>query len=130
LTHNLPEYTSAVSVEGDVRQLVHVVRADKIWEANQSFTRGWVAHILHMKMAADSFKELASSGWKPSAEMMNPDNYPIEIKVPEGQITVEDTGRNASNLLEYLEWWLNGRGAKGIDGLAGKPVVHPALMEL
>jgi malate synthase len=32
-------------------------------------------------------------------------------------------------LLEYLEGWLNGRGAKGIDTLAGKPGTHPALME-
>jgi len=32
-------------------------------------------------------------------------------------------------VIEYLEGWLNGRGAKGIDSLAGKPGVHPALME-
>ncbi|MBI1959727.1 MAG: hypothetical protein HYS36_10950 [Candidatus Rokubacteria bacterium] len=32
-------------------------------------------------------------------------------------------------VVEYLEGWLNGRGAKGIDSLAGKPGVHPALME-
>jgi malate synthase len=31
--------------------------------------------------------------------------------------------------VEYVEGWLNGRGAKGIDSLAGKPGVHPALME-
>ena len=29
----------------------------------------------------------------------------------------------------YLEGWLNGRGAKGIDSLAGRPGTHPALME-
>jgi malate synthase len=28
-----------------------------------------------------------------------------------------------------VEGWLGGRGAKGIDSLAGKPGVHPALME-
>jgi malate synthase len=28
-----------------------------------------------------------------------------------------------------VEGWLQGRGAKGIDSLAGKPGVHPALME-
>jgi malate synthase len=32
-------------------------------------------------------------------------------------------------LIEYVEGWLNGRGAKGIDSLEGKPGVHPALME-
>ncbi|MCI0438554.1 MAG: hypothetical protein L0177_05425, partial [Chloroflexi bacterium] len=37
--------------------------------------------------------------------------------------------RNARMLIEYVEGWLNGRGAKGIDSLEGKPGVHPALME-
>jgi malate synthase len=32
-------------------------------------------------------------------------------------------------VIEYVEGWLNGRGAKGIDSLAGKPGLHPALME-
>jgi malate synthase len=61
--------------------------------------------------------------------MANPENYPVEIKVPEGPITVEGTRRNARMVIEYVEGWLNGRGAKGIDSLAGKPGIHPALME-
>src|SRR5207249_3551929 len=105
------------------------IRADKEWEARQGFVRGWVAHIFHMKTAADPFKEFQASGWKPTAEMANPDNYSPEIKVPAGPITVEGTRRNARMLLEYLEGWLRGRGAKGIDSLAGKPGIHPALME-
>jgi malate synthase len=105
------------------------IRADKEWEARQGFVRGWVAHIFHMKTAADPFKELHALGWKPAPQMANPDNYPLEIKVPEGLITLEGTRRNARMLLEYLEGWLNGRGAKGIDTLAGKPGIHPALME-
>jgi len=32
-------------------------------------------------------------------------------------------------VIEYVEGWLGGRGAKGIDSLAGKPGIHPALME-
>jgi malate synthase len=32
-------------------------------------------------------------------------------------------------VVEYVEGWVNGRGAKGIDSLAGKPGIHPALME-
>jgi len=105
------------------------IRADKEWEARQGFVRGWVAHIFHMKTAADPFKEFQASGWKPIAEMANPDNYSPEIKVPAGPITLEGTRRNARMLLEYLEGWLNGRGAKGIDTLTGKPGIHPALME-
>jgi malate synthase len=111
------------------RMAGEAIRADKVWEAQQGFLRGWVAHIFHMKTAADPFKEVAASGWKPTPEMADPDNYPIEITVPEGPITVEGTRRNARMVIEYVEGWLNGRGAKGIDSLAGKPGLHPALME-
>jgi malate synthase len=111
------------------RMAAEAIRADKVWEAQQGFIRGWVAHIFHMKPAADPFKEVAASGWKPGLEMANPDNYPIAIEVPAGPITVEGTRRNARMVIEYLEGWLNGRGAKGIDSLAGKPGLHPALME-
>jgi malate synthase len=111
------------------RLAAEAIRADKVWEAQQGFLRGWVAHIFHMKTAADPFKEIAASGWKPTPEMADPNNYPIEISVPEGPITVEGTRRNTRMVIEYVEGWLNGRGAKGIDSLAGKPGLHPALME-
>ena len=61
--------------------------------------------------------------------MADPANYPVRIEVPAGPITIEGTRRNARMLIEYVEGWLNGRGAKGIDSLEGKPGVHPALME-
>lgn len=105
------------------------IRADKQWEASQGFVRAWVAHIFHMKAAADPFKELSDSGWEPTTAMRDPANYPIEVRTPEGAITIEGTRRNARTIIEYVEGWLNGRGAKGIDSLAGRPGVHPALME-
>ena len=105
------------------------IRADKEWEAKQGFIRGWVAHIFHMKTAADPFRQLIASGWKPTAEMAKPENYPVRIEVPSGPVTLEGTRRNARMVVEYVEGWLNGRGAKGIDSLAGKPGIHPALME-
>ena len=105
------------------------IRADKEWEAAQGFTRGWVAHIFHMGVAAAPFKALSDSGWRPTAGMMDPDNYPIEVVRPEGNVTLEGTRRNLRTLIEYVEGWLNGRGAKGIDSLAGRPGLHPALME-
>jgi malate synthase len=111
------------------RIAAETIRADKQWEAEQGFIRGWVAHIFHMKTAGDPFKTLIGSGWKPTAQMANPDNYPVVIKVPEGPITVDGTRRNARMLIEYVEGWLAGRGAKGIDSLEGKPGIHPALME-
>ena len=105
------------------------IRADKEWEAQQGFLRGWVAHIFHMKTAADPFKELRGSGWEPSPDMYDPDNFPVNITVPDGQVTTAGSRRNARMLIEYVEGWLNGRGAKGIDSLEGQPGVHPALME-
>src|SRR5262249_48625978 len=44
-------------------------------------------------------------------------------------ITLEGTRRNCRMVIEYVEGWLNGRGAKGIDSLEGRPGIHPALME-
>jgi malate synthase len=105
------------------------IRGDKEWEARQGFIRAWVAHIFHMKTAGDPFKQLIASGWKPTPEMADPERYPVRIEVPAGPITVEGTRRNTRMVVEYLEGWLNGRGAKGIDSLAGKPGIHPALME-
>jgi len=106
------------------------IRADKVWEAEQGFIRAWVAHIFHMKAAAEPFKRVHGGGtWKPRPEMVKPESYPVRIEVPAGPVTVEGTRRNARMLIEYVEGWLQGRGAKGIDSLAGKPGVHPALME-
>src|SRR2546422_4522907 len=111
------------------RAAAEAIRADKQWEAEQGFIRGWVAHIFHMKTASDPFKKVIGSGWKPTAQMAHPDNYPVAIKVPEGPVTIEGTRRNARMLIEYVEGWLGGRGAKSIDSLEGKPGIHPALME-
>ena len=112
------------------RVAAEAIRRDKVWEAEQGFIRAWVAHIFHMKTAADPFREVHGRGaWKPRPEQERPESYPIRIEVPAGPITVEGTRRNARMVVEYLEGWLSGRGAKGIDSLAGKPGVHPALME-
>ena len=106
------------------------IKADKVWEAEQGFIRAWVAHIFHMKTAADPFRKVHGGGtWKPRPEMLKPESYPVRIEVPAGPITLEGTRRNARMVVEYVEGWLQGRGAKGIDSLAGKPGVHPALME-
>ncbi|NKB16265.1 MAG: hypothetical protein HC774_04310 [Sphingomonadales bacterium] len=42
------------------------IKADKVWEAEQGFIRAWVAHIFHMKTAADPFKQVHGRGtWRP-----------------------------------------------------------------
>lgn len=122
--------TALPSADPEVNRVAaEAIRADKEWEAQQGFIRAWVAHIFHMKTAGDPFKRLIASGWKPAPAMADPANYAITIEVPAGPVTVEGTRRNARMVIEYVEGWLGGRGAKGIDSLAGKPGVHPALME-
>jgi malate synthase len=111
------------------QQAATAIRADKEWEAQQGFRRGWVAHIHHMAAAAQPFVELSKNGWKPTPEMADPANYPLRIETPVGALTELGTRRNLRTLLEYLEGWLRGRGAKGIDSLAGHPGKRPALME-
>src|SRR5499425_461113 len=61
------------------RVAAEAIRKDKEWEAAQGFLRGWVAHIFHMKTAADPFKKLIASGFKPTPEMARPENYPVRI---------------------------------------------------
>ncbi|HXG16695.1 MAG TPA: hypothetical protein VNK50_10625 [Calidithermus sp.] len=122
--------TALPNPDPDVNRVAaEAIRADKEWEARQGFLRGWVAHIFHMKTAAEPFKRWHGSGWKTTPEMADPERHPVRIEVPEGPVTLEGTRRNCRMLIEYLEGWLNGRGAKGIDSLEGKPGVHPALME-
>ncbi len=107
------------------------IESDKTWEANNGFVRAWVAHIYHMKTAAMPFKNLYNSGWTPNNEMKKPELYPlknINLK-PDGIITQEGTRRNIRTIIEYLEGWFNGRGAKGIDSLEGIKGKRPALME-
>lgn len=111
------------------RAAAESIRADKEWEAEQGFIRAWVAHIFHMKTAGDPFKKAAASGRPPAPAMADPARYPVKIEVPAGPVTVGGTRRNARMVIEYVEGWLGGRGAKGIDSLAGKPGIHPALME-
>jgi len=111
------------------RVAAEAIRKDKEWEAAQGFIRAWVAHIFHMKTAAEPFRTQVASGSRPTPAMADPGNYPVRIQVPAGAITLEGTRRNTRMLIEYVEGWLNGRGAKGIDSLEGKPGVHPALME-
>ena len=105
------------------------IRTDKEWEAGQGFIRAWVAHIFHMKTAAEPFRRRTGRDGSRRPAMADPANYPMRIEVPAGPISLEGTRRNGRMVIEYLEGWLNGRGAKGIDSLAGKPGVHPAFME-
>src|SRR5262245_17517339 len=51
--------TALPSADPEVNRVAgEAIKADKEWEARQGFLRGWVAHIFHMKTAADPFKQL------------------------------------------------------------------------
>ncbi len=119
LPHKNPEI-NAIAAES--------IKSDKVWEAELGFIRAWVAHIYHMTPASEPFKDFAEKRLN-SSTSSDPNDYPISIETPEGEITGECTRQNARVLIEYIEGWLNGRGAKGIDRLAGIPGERPALME-
>ncbi|MBI21324.1 MAG: hypothetical protein CL780_03655, partial [Chloroflexi bacterium] len=119
LPHKNPEINSIAAKS---------ITTDKKWEAELGFIRAWVAHIYHMEPASYPFKDFANQK-NTSSTSSNPDDYPISIETPTGSTTGECTRQNIRVLLEYIEGWLNGRGAKGIDRLAGKPGERPALME-
>ena len=105
------------------------IRSDKEWEARQGFLRGWSAHIYHMKTASDPFTEWWDTGWVPPEELKDPANFPLYIETPVGAITTEGTRRNIRTIIEYVEGWLSGRGAKGIYSMEGREGKRPALME-
>ncbi|MDA1297333.1 MAG: hypothetical protein O3B04_04930 [Chloroflexi bacterium] len=111
------------------RDAAEAIMADKQWEAEQGFIRAWVAHIYHMTPAAAPFKKLHAGGLNYTAGMADPANFPVRIETPQGTLTEEGTRQNVRVLIEYVEGWLTGRGAKGIDRLAGRPGTRPALME-
>ena len=105
------------------------IRADKQWEAEQGFVRGWVAHIHHMSTAAAPFRERWGAAFDPAKLPDAPDAHPVRIERPAGALTEDGTRRNLRTLVEYVEGWLRGRGAVAIDSLAGRPGKRPALME-
>jgi malate synthase len=122
--------TALPSRDEEINELAaNSIRSDKEWEARQGFLRGWSAHIYHMKTASDPFTEWWSTGWVPPEELKDPANFPLSIETPIGAITTEGTRRNIRTIIEYVEGWLSGRGAKGIDSMEGREGKRPALME-
>lgn len=122
--------TALPNIDEDLNKMASdSIRTDKEWEAKQGFIRGWVAHIYHMKTASDPFKNTHNSSWKPTPKMQDPKNYPINIEVPIGNITIDGTRQNVRMIIEYLEGWLAGKGAKGINSLGGRPGKHLSMME-
>ena len=55
-----------------------------------------------MDPAAELFKKLRESGWEPSEDKENPDNYPVKIENPVGTLTKEGTRQNGGHCLSIL----------------------------
>src|SRR3989441_6376899 len=83
------------------------IAKDKEWEAAQGFVRGWVAHIFHMKTAADPFKKLVGSGWTPTPGMAKPETYPVKIGVPAGALPPPGAPGHARVLVAEGRGWLH-----------------------
>lgn len=65
-------------------------------------------------------------GWKPAAAMARPKSYSVRREVLKGPVTLERVRRNARVPVEYMEGWLNSRGAKGVDSPVATGRMSPA----
>ena len=87
-------------------------------------------HLPHEDRGRSVQAAASPPGWKPTPEMADPGQLP-------GARSRCRRARSRSRARAATPAWssstsragCNGRGAKGIDSLAGKPGVHPALME-
>src|SRR5947207_11129295 len=77
------------------RAAAESIQKDKEWEAAQGFIRAWVAHIFHMKTAADPFKKLIGSAWTPTPAVGAPQTYPGRTGGTAGPGRVGGTRRHA-----------------------------------
>lgn len=106
--------------EANARALARV-REDKLREAQAGFDGSWVAHPDLVPVAQAVFDE--TFGTRPNQkDRLREDVVPeagrlLDVKIPGGQVTELGVRTNVRVALEYLENWLEGRGAVGIDNL-------------
>ncbi len=97
------------------------VREDKLREAQIGFDGSWVAHPDLVPVAQAVFDE--TFGDRPNQkDRLREDIIPdgarlLDVKIPGAQVTELGVRTNIRVALEYLENWLEGRGAVGIDNL-------------
>jgi malate synthase len=97
------------------------VREDKLREAEIGFDGSWVAHPDLVPVAQAVFDETLGS--RPNQkDRLREDVIPdaarlLHVQIPGGQVTERGVRTNIRVALEYLENWLEGRGAVGIDNL-------------
>ncbi|HEY7895504.1 MAG TPA: malate synthase A [Gemmatimonadaceae bacterium] len=97
------------------------VREDKQREAGDGFDGSWVAHPDLVPVVHEVFD--AVLGTRPNQrERLREDVVEnaaavLDARVPDGRVTVAGVRLNVSVALQYLESWLRGSGAVGINNL-------------
>jgi malate synthase len=97
------------------------VRDDKRREAGDGFDGTWVAHPDLVPVALEEFDEVL--GTRPNQVERLREEVDVaaadllDVRIPEGEITVEGVRMNVSVGLRYLESWLRGTGAVSIYNL-------------
>jgi malate synthase len=94
------------------------VRADKEREARNGHDGTWVAHPALVPVAKEVFDE-----FMPTPNQIHKKREDVSVKaedlleVPEGSITEQGVRTNINVGIQYIESWLNGRGAAPIYNL-------------
>ena len=97
------------------------VRDDKQREAGDGFDGSWVAHPDLVPVVRDVFDGVL--GERPNQRERMRADVPedaaalLDVRVPGGSVTVSGVRLNVSVALQYLESWLRGSGAVGINNL-------------
>ena len=97
------------------------VRDDKLRESNDGFDGTWVAHPDLVPVAREVFDRVLGS--RPNqldrdrSDVRVAAGELLDVRVPGGHVTIEGVRNNVSVALQYLESWLRGSGAVGINNL-------------
>jgi malate synthase len=97
------------------------VQEDKDREAGAGFDGSWVAHPDLVPVAQASFDRVL--GTAPNQKSRQRDDVRpsrdalLDVRIPDGRVTEAGVRTNIRVALEYIENWLEGRGAVGIDNL-------------
>jgi malate synthase len=97
------------------------VREDKDREAAAGFDGSWVAHPDLVPVAREAFDAVLGTAPHQKARQRE-DVHPsaealLDVRIPGGHVTEAGVRTNVRVALEYIENWLEGRGAVGIDNL-------------
>jgi malate synthase len=97
------------------------VREDKLREAGAGYDGTWVAHPDLVPTVRETFDEVL--GGRPNQKDRSRDDVAVtaadllDVRVPGGQITEAGVRGNVHVALQYIEAWMRGIGATGINYL-------------